>query len=231
MSLDAMAEGLSTALLIGLAVAGVSGAVGLLLGVRALQRQWRNLRRDWTLRARPEGQKAARLARDIRAGARRLRVGLLPSHQDKREAQELQRMLVRFIERELPESLDRIISLVALGGTQHEQALLRRLERQEKSWGDADEGPPRQRLAREKAMTQQLLEQTRQANRSLARVTAGLAETARVLRTLEVELAALGAVRAADSNLPAHMAETAEDLRRFREAYLSLESPANMRGS
>ena len=227
MSLESLIEGLGAALLIGLALAGMGSAIALFIGVRSLQRRWQDWKRDFSLRAQPDGQKAARLAREIRAGANRLRKGLLPAHQDRREAQELQKMLARFIERELPESLDRIISLVALGGGQKEKTLVRRLERQQNTWSSTSEGQPQQTLAREMAVTRQLLDQTRQANRSLVRVTAGLAETARALRTLEVELAALGAVRASERDLSAHMAETAEDLRHFREAYLSLEAPAD----
>ena len=222
MSFDGLMEGLGSALLLGIVAAMIGAGIVGLIAVRNFRKKWRNFQRDWTLRRLPDGKKAARLAREIRAGARRLRTGLLPAHQDQQEAQELRRMLGRFVDRELPESLDRIISLVSLGGAEKENTLVRRLERQQSTWGEAREGQPRDRLAREVAVTQQLLEQTRQANRSLSRVNAGLAETARALRSLEVEMAALGAVRSVDDQLPARMAETAEDLRHFREAYLAL---------
>jgi len=221
-----MWESLGPVLLGAMGVFLVAMLIGSYLGYRYVRKTLRDIGRSWELMRTPEGQKVARLAREIRSGAKRLRVGLLPAHNDRQEAQELQQMLRRFVDRELPESMDRVISLVVLGGSQEERALTQRMSKQQESRAHIKESEAEIRLSREMAVTRQLLEQTQQANRGLSRVTAGLAETARVLRSLEVELAALGAVRTQGQDaLRKRFSETAEELRHFREAYLELSAP------
>ncbi len=214
-----------------LALAAAAGALllrlllrlllGFLLG--AALRKGREAVMDFPLLRSRDGRRALRLAREIRRGSRRLRRILGSAGSEGRENRALLELLERFARKDLPDALAQAHSFVATGGAGAAAALEKLLARQEQAWAETADGERRNRLEREIAETRQRLLQARQSNDQRAALLKGLEEAALALRTLELEMASLGAARSsALGDLRDRLNETAEGLHHQREVHEEL---------
>lgn len=191
---------------------------------RGLWRSWSHIGRNTHLLFSRDGRTGLRLARELRQSAGRVRrlVGL--PGQDQRESQALLRMLDKFIDKELPEALAQAHTFIQTGGTSAARKQERALAAEEAQWTQSADGPAREALQKQIAATRQRLAQTRHANESREQLLKGLAEAALALRTLEMEMASLGATRSqALHNLRDHLSEMAEGLHHQRRAHIAMQ--------
>jgi len=211
------------------AAALVLGAAGLmaLLALRVARRGWRSLVGDLPLWRTRDGRQALRLAREIRRGSRRLRRILLTMEAEAREHAGLLGLVERFTRRQLPETLAQLQTFIETGGARRTAALARTLAGQEREWAEAGEAERRKTMERAIAGTRQRLLQARHADAERSRLLDGLQEAALALRTLEVELASLGATRSeAIRDLRTQLGDVADGLRHQRQAHAELQDPA-----
>jgi hypothetical protein len=206
--------------LVGLAVVAGAAFFLLLLALRVARSGWQQAVGDLPLLLSGDGRRALQLAREIRRGSKRLRRMLLTMEEDAREHPELPGVLERFVRRQLPEALAQIHSFIETGGTRPASALERLLAKQERTWAEAADDRAREQMERAIAETRQRLLQVRQSNTQRAHLLHSLEEAALALRTLELEMASLGATRSqAMSDLRDQLADVAEGLHHQQQVH------------
>ncbi len=191
---------------------------------RGIAHTWSDISRNYHLLFSGDGRLALRLAREIRRGGTRVRRMLDGGGEDERENEALLRLLEKFIGKDLPDTLAQAHTFIETGGAARARNLARLLARQEAEWTDSGEPARREELQKEIAATRQRLAQTRHAEESRAKLLKDLEEAALALRTLEMEMASLGATRSqALGELRNHLTEMAEGLHQQRQAHLSFQ--------
>lgn len=200
----------------------------LLRGYRAVSRGVQRLRggfaRDLHLLYSRDGRRGLALAREIRRGSRRLRGLLLDGEEAAGENRALLRLLDKFIGKDLPDTLAQAQTFIATGGAALFRKLESRLARQEARWAEAGDAAAREALQQEIAATRQQLAQTRHSNEARAQLLKGLEEAVLALRTLELEMASLGATRSqALAELREQLTDMAEGLHHQRQVHLSFQ--------
>lgn len=200
----------------------------LLRGYRAVSRGVQRLRggfaRDLHLLYSRDGRRGLALAREIRRGSRRLRGLLLDGEEAAGENRALLRLLDKFIGKDLPDTLAQAQTFIATGGAALSRKLESRLARQEARWAEAGDAAAREALQQEIAATRQQLAQTRHSNEARAQLLKGLEEAVLALRTLELEMASLGATRSqALAELREQLTDMAEGLHHQRQVHLSFQ--------
>ncbi len=191
---------------------------------RGISRTWSDFSRDCHLLFSGDGRLALRLAREIRRGGGRVRRMLGGGGEDERENAAVLRLLENFIGKDLPDTLAQTHTFIETGGAARARKLARLLARQEAEWTESGEPARREELQKEIAATRQRLAQTRHAEESREKLLKDLEEAALALRTLEMEMASLGATRSqALRELRNHLTEMAEGLHHQRQAHLSFQ--------
>ena len=191
---------------------------------RGILQSWRQIARDSHLLLSRDGRRSLKLAKEIRRGCSRVRRMLTNGGEDQRENEALRRVLDRFVQKELPQILAQAHTFIATGGAAAARKLKRRLATEEAHWANASEQATREALQKNIAAIRQRLAQTQHANESREQLLKGLEEAALALRTLEMEMASLGATRSqALRNVRDHLSELAEGLHHQRRAHASMQ--------
>lgn len=191
---------------------------------RGLAHSWNRFARDYHLLFSRDGRAGLRLARELRRSSGRVQRLVGQSAGDAQENQALRRLLDKFIEYDLPEALAQAHTFIATGGWGAARKLERVLAAEEAQWAQSDDAVAREGLQKQIATTRQRLAQIRHANESRVQLLKGLEEAALSLRTLEMEMASLGATRSqALRNLRDQLGEMAEGLHHQRRAHLSMQ--------
>ncbi|MCZ6556640.1 MAG: hypothetical protein O7A69_02555 [SAR324 cluster bacterium] len=190
----------------------------------AVRRLREDLTRGFSLLYTRDGRRGLRLAREIRRGSDRVRRILLSAGGEAREHESLRQLLDKFVHLELPDTLAQAQTFIETGGAAPAKRLSRQLQRQEAAWTETADGSAREALQKDIAATRQKLAQVNHSNEACAQLLKGLEEAVLALRTLELEIASLGATRSqALSQLRDHLSEMAEELHHQREAHLSFQ--------
>lgn len=191
---------------------------------RGLATSWQGFFRDYHLLFSRDGRTGLRLARELRRSCGRVRRLVAQSAGDARENQALLRLLDKFIDKDLPEALAQAHTFIETGGLGAARKQERVLAAEEAQWAQSNDALAREGLQKQIAATRQRLAQTRHANESREQLLKGLAEAALALRTLEMEMASLGATRSqALRNLRDQLGDMAEGLHNQRQAHLSMQ--------
>lgn len=191
---------------------------------RGLLDSWRQFKRDYHLLFSEDGRKALRLARELRRSCGRVRGLVGPAGGDAQENRALLSLLGKFTRKDLPEALVQAHTFIETGGRRAARKLEGLLAEEEARWARSAESARREELQKRIATTRQRLAQTRHANESLEQLLKGLDEAALALRTLEMEMASLGATRSqALRHLRDQLGDMAEGLHHQRRAHLSMQ--------